>query len=71
MRKKESLECVEKVYFELLQMPHCGDRASEEIQTALCMLRNFIARKTKRDIEDVQNQYEEIVALIKINCLNK
>lgn len=52
----DGLHAAELAYLHLLKIPH--DRLRLKGQVTLCALRDFIAKATGREEEDVQNEYE-------------
>ena len=58
----DGLKCAEYIYALLLQR---NDQWRIENQKAYCMLRDFIAKATAEEPENVQNDFEDAVAGVK------
>ena len=55
----DGLKAAELAYLHILKTPIDTLRIGKEGQSALCALRDFIASSTGRDIEEVQNEFEQ------------
>ena len=61
----ESMKLVQAVYLWMLVNLPDGLRCQMETQVMLVELRDFIARVSKREAEDVQNEFEDLANNVK------
>ena len=61
----ESAKLIQAVYLWMLVNLPDGLRCQMETQKILVELRDFIAKVSKREVEDVQNEFEDLASMTK------